>query len=207
MNNQDHKDAFEQFLTEETDKHQMFASDAVWANISKQVQTRKSWPALTIVAFLIIVSLSVATFLNYPPDNILAKIHYNDSVQVAHQKQNAAILASKPKDDNFEARISSQKITEKTFAAIEQQQTAPKTPDVVLAAVEEAPKAEPVIEKATKPTTKTDLATTTTALPFTIAEKVPVPASIVTDQTAIAQNDAQKVAAKKDDTDEATDNI
>ncbi len=206
MNNQDHKDAFEQFLTEETDKHQMFASDAVWANISKQVQTRESWPALTIVAFLIIISLSVATFLNYPPDNILAKIHYNDSVQIANQKQDAARIASIPQDDNFEARISSQKITEKTFATINQQQTTAITPAIVIADVVEPHKSEPINDKVNAAITKPDFASTT-KLPFTVLEEVPLMASLITEKTAPAPNDTQKTRVKKESTDEATDNI
>lgn len=123
MTNQNHKDSLEQFLTDETDKHEMFASDAVWAKINNQVQKRKAWPALTVIAFLIVVGLSLATALNYPPDNILAKVKYNDSVQLQRQKQQAAIIAAKPSDDNFEARTSSQKITENTFAAIAKKQS------------------------------------------------------------------------------------
>jgi hypothetical protein len=123
MNSQNHKDALEQFLTDETNKHEMFASDAVWAKINNQVQKQKSWPALTVIAFMVVVGLSLATALNYPPDNFLAKVKYNDSIQLQREIQHAAIIAAKPIDDNFEARISPQKITEKTFATIANKQS------------------------------------------------------------------------------------
>ena len=122
MNSQDHRDALEQFLTDEANKHEMFASDAVWARINNQVQKPKSWPALTVIAFLVVVGISLATALNYPPDNFLAKVKYNDSIQVQRQQQQAAIIAAKPQDDNFEARTSPQKITENTFTAIANKQ-------------------------------------------------------------------------------------
>jgi hypothetical protein len=177
MNNQNNRDAFEQFLTDETDKHQMFASDAAWANISKQVQKEKSWPALTIVAFLIVIGLSITTILNYPPDNILAKVHYNDSVQLAHQKEEAAIIASKANDDDLESRISSQKITSKTFAAIEKHQqiaalaaTAP-TATVTVAQILVKPAAI-IPEKAHKPLVAKENGLSNNGLPL-VEEKIP----------------------------------
>lgn len=191
MNDQNNRDAFEQFLTDETDKHQMFASDAVWANISKRVQKEKSWPALTIVAFFIIVGLSVATILNYPPDNILAKVHYNDSVQIAHQKEADAIIASKAKDDDLESRISSQKITAKTFAEIEKHQQA-----VALAAnmqavtvidVQAKPEAA-VTEKVRKPLAVKENVLANNGLPFAKEEKLPLNTATTTDDVATTTN-------------------
>lgn len=205
MNNQNHKDAFEQFLTDETNKHEMFASDAVWANINKQVQTRKSWPALTIIAFLIVISLSVVTVLNYPPDNILAKIQYNDSVQLERQQQQAAIIASKPKDDNFEARISSEKITAKTFAAIEQQQTA-----VGAIPVEKEKAEEPKPEAAPKPSKAIiakNITTPVEPLPFTKIERLPAVEIVSLDDIAASKNKPEKTVTEIEDTKEATDNI
>ncbi len=203
MNNQDNKDAFEQFLTDETNKHQMFASDAVWANISKQVQTRKSWPALTIVAFLIVIGLSIATFLNYPPDNFLTKAHYNDSVQLIKQEQAAAILAEKPIDDNFETRISSQKITEHTFAVIEKQhQTATIPTTIVL--VDEQPKIEPTVsEKIVKHDVAKPAIVNLQPLITFVNEKLPKLDSTVNNKVVAAT----KQNLQKIDTGEATDNI
>lgn len=210
MNNQNYKDAFEQFLTDEADKHQMFASDAVWANISKQVQKEKSWPALTIVAFFIVVGLSVATFLNYPPDNILAKVHYNDSVQIEHQKQAAAIIASKPKDDNLEARIATQKITEKTFAAIEEKQQAANQPVAIMppiADVEVSAKPEPIIvEKIHQPLATKQNIVVDNVLPFATEEKLPLIAVTVKDQLPVTTNTAtdKEIVANNEN---ATDDI
>ncbi len=154
MNNHDnHRDEFEQFIADEVNRHEMFASDAVWAKINKQVQTPKSWPALTIIAFLIIVSLSIATALNYPPDNILAKIQYNDSVIFAQQKQQQAIIKAASKNDNLEKRIAVEVITAKTFSDIEKR------------------------NKASVPVT------TTSSLPEIVAKKSVDPSIIVRQQT------------------------
>lgn len=206
MNNQNNRDEFEQFLTGETNKHQMFASDAVWANISKQVQKEKSWPALTIVAFFIVVGLSVATILNYPPDNILAKVHYNDSVQIAHQKEVAAIIASKAKDDDLESRISSQKITAKTFEIIEKHQKAQAlaTP-VVDVVTQQAPI---VTEKLSKLVAVKEALITNSTLPFIETERMPITAIATVDVIATSSN-THKVACKIDaaKNDEVTDNV
>jgi len=76
MKEENSLDGFEQFLQEEADNQKMFPSDRVWNNIAEQIQPKKSWPALTIITLLIILSLGVATFLNYPPENPFSKIHF-----------------------------------------------------------------------------------------------------------------------------------
>ncbi len=207
MNNQNHRDAFEQFLADEANKHEMFASDAVWANINKQVQSRKAWPALTIIAFLVVVSLSIATVLNYPPDNLLTKIQYNDSLQLLHQQQLAAIIASKPKDDNFEERIAAEKITAKTFADIDEKQNA------LLVSV---PPVEDKIEDikhevaSTQKTIRTSInkaaAIVDIELPFTQIEKPPITALIISEEVAPIENTTLKTTTDEDNK-VATDNI
>ncbi|MDI9365862.1 MAG: outer membrane beta-barrel protein [Flavobacterium sp.] len=214
MNNRNNRDPFEQFLTDETDKHQMFASDAVWANISKQVQKQKSWPALTIVAFFIVVGLSVTTILNYPPDNILAKAHYNDSVRLAHQKEEAAIIASKAKDDDLESRISSQKITAKTFAAIEKHQQAiaqaATMPTVAVVNVQAKPQAA-VTEKVRKPLVVKENILANNFLPFTKEEKPPLTTAATNYKVATTTNtEAEKNNNKTTENDSkegVTDNV
>jgi len=186
MNNRNNKDAFEQFLTDETNKHQMFASDAVWANISKQVQKEKSWPALTIIAFFIVIGLSVATILNYPPDNILAKVHYNDSVQLAHQKEAAAIIANKAKDDDLESRISSQQITAKTFAAIEKHQQAVALAGSVVDV--HVKKEVAITEKVRKSLAVKETVLANNDLPFAKEEKLPLTSVVITDEIAATTN-------------------
>ncbi len=68
-------DDFEKFLQDEVGNQKMFPSDHVWNNIAEKIQPKKSWPALTLISSVILLSLGVATFLNYPPENILDKIH------------------------------------------------------------------------------------------------------------------------------------
>ena len=213
MNSQNHKDALEQFLTDETNKHEMFASDAVWAKINNQVQKQKSWPALTVVAFLVIVGLSLATALNYPPDNFLAKVKYNDSVQIQRQKQQAAIIAATPLDDNFEARISPQKITEKTFTKIANKKSAAITDSIPLLVpiiVENTKKeADITIDKkvTTQETIKSILPKT--ELQILTNNQLPViDTRINSDLITIATNDVLELITKVEKKEDiATDNI
>jgi hypothetical protein len=79
MNEERNFDDLEQFLQSEANDHKMFPSDRVWNNISEQIQPKRSWPALTIIATVIVLSLGVGTFLNYPPENPLSKIHFGST--------------------------------------------------------------------------------------------------------------------------------
>ena len=208
MNNQDNRDAFEQFLANETNKHEMFASDAVWANINKQVQSRKAWPALTIIAFLVIVSLSIATALNYPPDNILTKIQYNDSILLLQQQQQAAIIASKAKDDNFEERIAAGKITAKTFADIdEKQNTLPAIVQPVEDKIEDTKQEVASTQKTTRTSVNKAAPIVDIKLPSTQIEKLPITAFVTNDEVATIEDLVKTKASTVDDTKEATDNI
>jgi hypothetical protein len=93
----------EELLQAETNGFEMYPSDAVWGNIAQQVQEKKRWPALTIIAFFIIVALSISTFLNYPPDNLVAKIKYRDSMQLVQQNTIAENIATAKKENFIEA--------------------------------------------------------------------------------------------------------
>ena len=76
-------DNLEEFLQSEADSQKMYPSDTVWSNISKQIQPKRSWPALTIISLFILGSLGTATFLNYPPENPFSKFHFtNTAIQV-----------------------------------------------------------------------------------------------------------------------------
>jgi len=69
-------DNFEEFLQSEVNNQKMFPSDRVWNNIAKQIQPPKPWPALTLISLLIVLSLGIATFMNYPPKtNLLSNIY------------------------------------------------------------------------------------------------------------------------------------
>ncbi|MFY7900002.1 MAG: hypothetical protein ACOVNY_07440 [Chitinophagaceae bacterium] len=121
MKNEFDIENFERFLQQEVNDHKLYPSDAVWNNVSKQIQTKKSWPALSIIAFLIISSLTVATLLNYPPENILAKLQYQDSVYKQKQIQQQ-ISQQEHIHDKLSNRTSIAEITAKTFAEFKQQQ-------------------------------------------------------------------------------------
>jgi len=159
MNDQWYNDDLEQFLADTADQHRMFPSDYVWRNIQKKVQEERSWPALSIIAFLIIVSLAVATFLNYPPDNIIAKVHYQDSVRQEQQRVQQALAASKRGEENFEQRLSTANITAKTLAEFKENAAAVAITDSLynLAQVSvthvEIARIEPVTIQASKATT------------------------------------------------------
>ncbi len=79
MSEENNFDNLEQFLQSEADNQKMYPSDAVWSNISKQIQAKKSWPALTIISSIILATLGIATLLNYPPENPLSKFHFSIS--------------------------------------------------------------------------------------------------------------------------------
>lgn len=78
MEDQQNFDDFKNFLQNEVEDIKMYPSDNVWSEISKKIQPKKSWPALTIFAFLLSISLGIATYLNYPPNNALTKISFEN---------------------------------------------------------------------------------------------------------------------------------
>lgn len=62
-------DDLNQFLQEETDKHKLFPSDKIWRNIQQELHGKKSWPALTVIAFMVIVALTISTIIYDHPAN------------------------------------------------------------------------------------------------------------------------------------------
>ena len=85
-------DNLEEFLQEEVNNQKMFPSDRVWNNIAKEIQPTKSWPALTAISLFIVLSLGIATFMNYPPKtNLLSNIyissqHSNNFIKTTNKK-------------------------------------------------------------------------------------------------------------------------
>jgi hypothetical protein len=55
------------FLQKETDKHKMFPSDKVWRSIQQELHGKKSWPALTVIALMVIVALTISTIIYDQP--------------------------------------------------------------------------------------------------------------------------------------------
>ncbi len=111
-------DDLEKLLRDEANNQKMFPSDYVWNNIAKQIQPKKSWPALTIISSVIVLALGIATFFNYPPENILDNIrtatvkhHLNNTitnVQIAPQK---SAISSVEKPINLTAKFTPAVVT------------------------------------------------------------------------------------------------
>ncbi|MFX6972911.1 hypothetical protein ABTH74_19175, partial [Acinetobacter baumannii] len=56
-------DSFEQFLQDEVNTHRMYPADDVWKNIRTELHGNRTWPALTVIALLVITSLTFSTIL------------------------------------------------------------------------------------------------------------------------------------------------
>jgi hypothetical protein len=63
MEKRNQLDAFEEFILDEVNEHKMYPSGRVWDNIRTEVQGKRSWPALTIIALTVLVALTVSTFV------------------------------------------------------------------------------------------------------------------------------------------------
>ena len=63
MEKRNQLDAFEEFILDEVNEHKMYPSGRVWDNIRTEVHGNKSWPALTIIALTVLVTLTVSTFI------------------------------------------------------------------------------------------------------------------------------------------------
>lgn len=63
MEKRNQLDAFEEFILDEVSEHKMYPSGRVWDNIRTEVQGKRSWPALTIIALSVLVALTVSTFV------------------------------------------------------------------------------------------------------------------------------------------------
>jgi hypothetical protein len=89
MEKRNQLDAFEEFILDEVNEHKMYPSGRVWDNIRTEVQGKRSWPALTIIALTVLVALTVSTFV---VTNKSAPI--NKSFSTYHSS--AQITAAKP---------------------------------------------------------------------------------------------------------------
>ena len=63
MEKRNQLDAFEEFLLDEVNEHKMYPSGRVWNNIRTEVQGKRSWPALTIIALTVLSALTISTFI------------------------------------------------------------------------------------------------------------------------------------------------
>jgi len=112
MEDQQNFDDFKTFLQKEVEDIKMYPSDNVWSEISKKIQPKKSWPALTIFAFLLTISLGVATYLNYSPNNALTNISFENKSQtntLAKEGDSKNIFSTKSKTSILKAKSTSYK--------------------------------------------------------------------------------------------------
>jgi hypothetical protein len=59
-------DNFESFLSEQADKHRMYANDKVWHNIQQSLHGIDRWPALTFASILTLACIAVVLTITYP---------------------------------------------------------------------------------------------------------------------------------------------
>lgn len=57
---------FESFLSEQADRHRMYANDRVWRNILKSIHGNDRWPALTFASILTLAFMAVVLTISYP---------------------------------------------------------------------------------------------------------------------------------------------
>lgn len=64
-------DDFEAFLSEQSDRHRLYAEDQVWRNIQTKLHGKDRWPALTFGSILTIAIIAVGLTLYYPNKNLI----------------------------------------------------------------------------------------------------------------------------------------
>lgn len=64
-------DNLESFLSEQADRHRMYANDRVWRNIQQSLHGTDKWPALTFVSILTLAFLAVVLTFSYPNKQLI----------------------------------------------------------------------------------------------------------------------------------------
>ena len=64
-------DNFESFLSEQTERHRMYAGDRVWRNIFNHLHGNDKWPALTFASILTVAVISVILTITYPSRDLI----------------------------------------------------------------------------------------------------------------------------------------
>jgi hypothetical protein len=104
MEKRNELDAFEEFLLDEVNEHKMYPSGRVWNNIRTEVQGKRSWPALTIIALTVLSALTISTFIGtqktpttsfLPPISKAAKNTSNQEKPFTTYYSSAQIIGSK----------------------------------------------------------------------------------------------------------------
>lgn len=111
-----YQDELEQFLQDETKDHRMYPSDHIWRSIQSEVHGHQTWPALTFISLFIISALTVSTLLINHPGQKLAKLSILKNLE--NKKLSSPDNQESLSDFNG---ISTEQVTAKTIAGIEQQ--------------------------------------------------------------------------------------
>jgi hypothetical protein len=151
MEKRNQLDAFEEFLLDEVNEHKMYPSGRVWNNIRTEVQGKRSWPALTIIALTVLSALTISTFigtqkkasLSFAPTIAKTTVNTNNQEKpFTTYHSSAQIIGSKTtvannlkQSNNKEAVITQNKIIATTIAANEP--TIPET-EIEIATIEPA---------------------------------------------------------------------
>lgn len=95
MNEEFDLDDFENLLQNQTEKHRMYPSDAVWRNINNNLHGKRRWPALTFSAVLTSAILTAGFIFLHPnknlfdhPEFIVENNNVSKSKIIAATKQN-----------------------------------------------------------------------------------------------------------------------
>lgn len=125
----------EQLLATEVEDFKLYPSNRVWNNIRVELHGEPKWPALGVVFLFLVVALSVATILNYPPKPLQA---YKNAVI------NKEIV--KEKQIHFSERINVEKNNKIVFAEIEKRLLASESKtDNQLTSTSEETKTAPIV--------------------------------------------------------------
>ncbi len=89
-------DNFESFLSEQADRHRMYANDRVWHNIQQSIHGIDRWPALTFASILTLAFFAVVLTISYPNRQLISNQQLSAQVnQLPDDKRVAVSSASK----------------------------------------------------------------------------------------------------------------
>lgn len=112
-------DSFEQFLQDEVNTHRMYPADDVWKNIRTELHGNRTWPALTVIALLVITSLTFSTILMTSTKEFrLAKV--NAAVEAAKEIAATNSTGRNIIAKNYFTNVEPHKITAATISQIEE---------------------------------------------------------------------------------------
>lgn len=118
MGNRIYDNEFEDFLKEQSSQHRMYPSDHVWRSINKEIHGYSRWPALTVIAIVIIAALVIGTILTNPRGQITKEQFTREAIAattraaqpVAAEQQSQDVKKTVPVSN-----LSIEKITQQTI--------------------------------------------------------------------------------------------